>query len=73
MKLFQHRSFENNKLDLTQVEGLSDMIAAETDKQRKQAWSLYKGEVSMLCHKWSQAILKVSIVMPLEHNLKYHF
>ena len=34
---FTRRSFENNKLDLTQVEAISDIVNAETEMQRKQA------------------------------------
>lgn len=34
---FTRRAFFNNKLDLTEVEGLGDLIHAETEAQRKQA------------------------------------
>src|SRR5690606_5627810 len=34
---FTHRAFHNGRLDLTAVEGLADLIAAETDSQRRQA------------------------------------
>jgi tRNA modification GTPase len=34
---FTRRAFENGKLDLTAVEGLADLVAAETDGQRRQA------------------------------------
>src|SRR5690606_27813046 len=34
---FTRRAFENGKLDLTAIEGLGDLIAAETEGQRKQA------------------------------------
>jgi tRNA modification GTPase len=34
---FARRAFENNKLDLTSVEGLADLINAETEAQRRQA------------------------------------
>jgi len=34
---FTRRAFHNGKLDLTQAEGLADLIAAETEAQRKQA------------------------------------
>lgn len=35
--LFCYRAFFNGKLDLTEVEGLADLIHAETEAQRKQA------------------------------------
>lgn len=34
---FTKRAFFNGKLDLTQVEGLADLLASETEAQRKQA------------------------------------
>lgn len=33
---FTRRAFHNGKLDLTEVEGLSDLLQAETELQRKQ-------------------------------------
>ena len=40
---FTRRAFENNKLDLTQVEAISDIVSAETEMQRKQAISHLSG------------------------------
>ncbi|MEM1373473.1 MAG: tRNA uridine-5-carboxymethylaminomethyl(34) synthesis GTPase MnmE [Pseudomonadota bacterium] len=40
---FTRRAFENGRLDLTQVEGLADLIDAETEAQRRQAMSVYEG------------------------------
>ena len=37
IKLTHFRAFENGKLDLTEVEGLGDLIHAQTEAQRKQA------------------------------------
>ena len=34
---FARRAFENGKLDLTEVEGLADLVAAETEAQARQA------------------------------------
>ena len=34
---FTERAFENQKMDLMQVEGLADLLAAETEAQRRQA------------------------------------
>ena len=34
---FARRAFENGKLDLTEVEGLADLVDAETEAQRRQA------------------------------------
>jgi len=40
---FTRRAFENNKLDLTQVEAIADLVDAETEVQRKQAISHLSG------------------------------
>ena len=43
---FTRRSFENNKLDLTQVEAISDLVNSETELQRKQAYNQLEGSFS---------------------------
>ena len=40
---FTRRAFENNKLDLTRVEAIADLVNAETEMQRKQAISNFSG------------------------------
>src|SRR5580704_3978230 len=40
---FTRRGFENGKLDLTEVEGLANLIAAETPAQRRLAYRQLKG------------------------------
>src|ERR1043166_6126075 len=40
---FTRRAFENGRLDLTAVEGLADLIGAETEAQRRQAYRQMKG------------------------------
>ena len=40
---FTRRAFENGRLDLTAVEGLADLIAAETEAQRRQAYAPAQG------------------------------
>src|ERR1043165_7059648 len=42
---FTRRAFENGRLDLTAVEGLADLIGAETEAQRRQAYRQLKGLV----------------------------
>jgi len=49
---FTRRSFENNKLDLTQVEAIADLVSAETETQRKQAINQLEGGLS----KWTKKI-----------------
>lgn len=49
---FSRRSFENGKLDLTEVEGLSDLIASQTEMQRIQALKQSKGDLHRLYEGW---------------------
>ena len=44
---FTRRSFENNKLDLTQVEAIADLVNAETEYQRKQAYGQLEGNLTI--------------------------
>ena len=53
---FTRRSFENNKLDLTQVEAISDLVNAETEIQRKQAYSQLEGNLTTKTKKIYQEL-----------------
>ncbi|XP_033125133.1 tRNA modification GTPase GTPBP3, mitochondrial-like [Anneissia japonica] len=55
---FTKRAFLNGKLDLTEVEGLGDLIHAETEAQRKQALRQMKGDLSRLYQMWTDKLLK---------------
>ncbi|XP_060064100.1 tRNA modification GTPase GTPBP3, mitochondrial-like [Ylistrum balloti] len=55
---FTKRAFANGKLDLTEVEGLGDLIHAETEAQRKQALRQMDGELSRLYTSWRKQIIK---------------
>ena len=54
---FTRRAFENGKLDLTAVEGLADLIAAETAAQRRQAFRQLKGLIGDRAETWRQALI----------------
>ena len=56
---FTRRAFLNNKLDLTKVEGLADLLNAETESQRKQALRQVGGDLELLYKNWRRQILKV--------------
>lgn len=49
---FSRRAFDNGKLDLAAVEGLGDLIAAETEAQRKQALRQLAGVLGRQCENW---------------------
>ncbi len=54
---FTRRAFENGKLDLTEVEGLGDLIEAETEGQRKQAIARLSGQLSAQIEGWRERLL----------------
>ncbi len=55
---FTRRSFENGKLDLTEVEGLADLIDAETEMQRRQALRQLKGFLGKRTEAWRGKIIE---------------
>lgn len=57
---FTKRAFQNGKLDLTAVEGLADLIAAETEAQRRQALRQYRGELGKLYESWRHDLIHLS-------------
>jgi tRNA modification GTPase len=54
---FARRAFENGKLDLTEVEGLADLIGAETEAQRRQALAQAEGSLRALYETWRAELL----------------
>ncbi len=54
---FTRRAFDNEKLDLTEIEGLADLIDAETEHQRRQALRQMSGHLGALYQGWSQRLL----------------
>ena len=55
---FTRRAFENGKLDLTAVEGLADLVAAETEGQRRQAFRQMKGLLGTRAETWRQRLIQ---------------
>jgi len=53
---FSKRAFENGKLDLSAAEGRADLIAAETEAQRKQALRQLEGSLGSLCLDWQDRL-----------------
>jgi tRNA modification GTPase len=56
---FTKRAFFNGKLDLTAVEGLADLIDAETTAQRRQALRQLQGELGKLYNHWRHDLLHI--------------
>src|SRR5579885_3655343 len=69
---FTRRAFFNGKLDLSAAEGLADLVAAETEAQRRQALRQLEGALGRLAEAWrgrlldAQARLEAAIDFPEE-------
>lgn len=55
---FTRRAFEHGKLDLTEAEGIADLVAAETAAQRRQALQQMDGALHRLYETWRRAGLR---------------
>lgn len=63
---FARRAFANGRLDLTAAEGLADLVAAETEAQRRQALRQMDGALERLYDGW-----RASLVRALAHAEAY--
>ena len=55
---FTRRALENGCMDLTEVEGLADLIDAETEAQRQQALRVLSGDLGNRVEKWRENLLQ---------------
>jgi len=55
---FTRRAFENGRFDLTEVEGLADLMAAETTAQRRQAFRQLKGLIGDRAEDWRRRLIE---------------
>jgi tRNA modification GTPase len=60
---FARRAFENGKLDLTEVEGLADLINSETEAQRRQALAQSEGSLRRLFEGWRAELVKAQALV----------
>ena len=64
---FTRRAFQNERLDLVEVEGLADLLSSESEAQRRLAMRQFSGEASSIYHQWHSdltgalAIIEASI------------
>ena len=54
---FTRRAFENGKLDLVEIEGLGDLLDAETESQRRQALARLEGGLTAQIDDWRDRLL----------------
>ncbi len=54
---FTRRALSNGKIDLTQAEGLAELLEAETEAQRKSALARSQGALRARIEQWREAVL----------------
>ncbi|MAY33110.1 MAG: tRNA uridine-5-carboxymethylaminomethyl(34) synthesis GTPase MnmE [Rhodovulum sp.] len=60
---FTRRALENERLDLAQVEGLSDLIEAETETQRRQALRVLSGSIGKRAEEWRSNLIRAMALL----------
>lgn len=55
---FSRRAFDNGKMDLTEAEGLADLIDSETEGQRRQAYRQMQGGLRDVYQTWRSALIE---------------
>lgn len=60
---FTRRALENERLDLAQVEGLADLIEAETEAQRKQAFRVLSGHLGDQVERWRKDLIRAAALL----------
>lgn len=60
---FTRRALENGRLDLTQVEGLADLIDAETEAQRRQALRVLSGAIGRRAEGWRRDLIRAAALL----------
>ena len=60
---FTRRALENGRLDLAQVEGLADLIDAETEAQRRQALRVFSGALGQRIDVWRKDLVRAAALI----------
>ncbi|GAA6209711.1 tRNA uridine-5-carboxymethylaminomethyl(34) synthesis GTPase MnmE [Cognatishimia sp. WU-CL00825] len=60
---FTRRALENGCLDLAQVEGLADLIDAETEAQRRQALRVLSGDLGKIADQWRKDLIRAAALI----------
>ena len=56
---FTRRAFLNGRMDLTEAEGIGDLIVAQTEAQRRQALRQAEGELGRLYEGWRERLVQI--------------
>lgn len=60
---FTRRAMENGQMNLAQVEGLADLIGAETEAQRRQATRVLAGDLGRRADEWREALVRAAALL----------
>ena len=60
---FTRRALQNERMDLTQVEGLADLIDAETEAQRRQAVRVLSGHLGNMVERWRTKLIRAAALL----------
>lgn len=60
---FTRRAMDSGRIDLAQVEGLADLIDAETEEQRKQALRIFSGGMGDLVEGWRIRLIRAAALL----------
>ena len=60
---FTRRAWANGQLDLAQIEGLADLIDAETEVQRRQAMRVLSGAIGRRAEEWRQKLIRAAALI----------
>jgi len=60
---FTRRAMDNGRLDLAEVEGLADLIDAETEGQRRQALRVFSGALGDLAARWRENLIRAAALL----------
>lgn len=67
---FTRRALTSGRIDLTEAEALGDLLAAETEAQRKAALIVAEGGLRRLVENWSRALLELAarVELQIDHD-----
>lgn len=60
---FTRRALENGRMDLAQIEGLADLIEAETEAQREQAMRVLSGALGNRAEEWRTSLVRAAALL----------
>jgi len=65
---FTRRAFENGKMDLTAVEGLADLVSAETEAQRRMALEQASGRLGSIYEDWRGRLVRARAMIEADFD-----